>query len=115
MLQAEVKSLCRKTNSLLTAWHGGAAAHTPTLAPSARGHRRAPSQAPLPRGGAWASDTSQSEGRELSLPCQGWAVPAAAERRGRRTHAGNGILQQELGPLAPRSPLLLLQEAANRA
>lgn len=57
---------------------------------------------------------SQSEGQELSnlRAAQGWAG-----RRGQGTHAGNGILQQELGPLAPRSLLLLelpREEAANR-
>lgn len=31
------------------------------------------------------------------------------QRRERRTHAGNGVLQQELGPLAPRRSLLLLE------
>lgn len=104
VLQAEVKSLCHKNK----------------LTP----HCLAQGCCPHPADGTpCPGPTSQSEGQELSVPTGGgnlwdWAVPAAAERRGRSTHAGNGILQQELGPLAPRSLLLLellWQEAANRA
>lgn len=131
VLQAEVKSLCAtKRSSLLTAWHRGAAHTLPR-------HPLPGATALLPM--AWevssAWNISQSERQELSLPVRagktcgeppGLGSPTqlpnprlAAQGRGRRTHAGNGIFQQELGPLAPRSPLLLLelprQEAANRA
>lgn len=91
MLQAEVKSLCTVKTSTLNM------AQDPGSAPSVQ-----PPPHSLPTTLQHPVGFTQPQGK-------GWGLSPPRDRH-RRTHAGDGILQQELGPLPPRhSPLLLLE------